>query len=84
MGGGGARANFDYFFRPQRQPSGASDQRIVTFLAGQSQVKVCLITVADDDNEGDETVTLAILESPTSSYAIGTPNRGTVTILDGD
>ena len=79
-------ANFDYFFRPQRQPSGRPDLRIVTVPAGASQTKVCVITVANTAQEGDESVTFSLVPDPVnpSAYAIGTPSTRTITILDDD
>ena len=81
---GTASVNFDYFFRPQRQPPGQPNQRILTFPAGASETKLCVITVANTAHEAapEETVTLSIL--PGAGYTIGSPSSGTVTIVEDD
>jgi hypothetical protein len=79
---GTAVAGLDYFFRPQRS-GGAMNQRILTFAAGASETRLRVITVAGTTVEApEETVTLSIL--PGAGYTIGSPSRGTVTIVDDD
>jgi hypothetical protein len=59
------------------------NQRILTFAAGASETRLCVITVAGTTVEApEETVTLSIL--PGAGYTIGSPSRGTVTIGDDD
>jgi hypothetical protein len=77
-----ASVNFDYFFRPQRQPPGQPNLRVVTVPAGASQMKLCVITVADTAHEGDESVTFSLVLN--AAYTIGTPSTRTISILDDD
>ncbi len=68
--GGSAGNNVDYVF-------GANS---IFIPAGQATVTQLVTPFADNLVEGNETVTLNL--SASSSYTIGTPNSGTVTITD--
>lgn len=81
---GTARPSFDYFFRPQRQPPGQPTQRVVTFPAGASEVKVCIITVADGSHDAEQRATVILSILPDPAYTIGTPSTRTLTIVDDD
>lgn len=80
IGGGTASASFDFYFR--LQVSAGGNVRTVTIAAGQTDVKVCVITVANGASEGDETVILSI--QPNAAYTVGSPSSVTLTIEDDD
>ncbi|MEZ5291743.1 MAG: Calx-beta domain-containing protein [Vicinamibacterales bacterium] len=55
---------------------------VVTFAAGQAAVTVPVVPLADNLVEGDDTVTMTLNPSVGSTYVVGTPASGTVTIAD--
>ena len=54
----------------------------VTINQGQFQANVLIDAIADDGEEGEETVTLQISESPQGEYLVGTPSSAELTIFE--
>ena len=82
--GGTASYGSDYSLYPfpASDPSHPLDSDSVVIPSGNSRVIVLVRPKDDSVYEGDETVDLALV--PSSTYGVGSPDRGTVTIKDNE